>query len=247
MATHLGLGQALRVMRSDVSRSGVGNWRKETLVDIVMSLAFTTRAIPGVQEHLEAAHKLALASPAHGGGIDAAIKHLRGVVPRPVSTAAGCLGDEDPNVVAEDSTGGGPPSCSATDDNCGTGIIASDSGPSQSLSKTSQSLSLIWQMLYAQKHVSLPTVASSALKLLVIGITLLPSATLAPAIPGETPIALTGIHGHGHATRETAKRVRTAPTPRSTTTGTGTAAATSKDTTTTTTIMVVQYGSWNKN
>ncbi len=102
MATHLGLGQALRVMRSDVSRSGVGNWRKETLVDIIVSLAFATRAIPGVQEHLEAAHKIALASPAHGGGIEAAIKHLNGVAPQPNNTTVDYLGDENPNMGVED-------------------------------------------------------------------------------------------------------------------------------------------------
>lgn len=76
MATHLGLGKALRVMRGEFSRSSVLSWRKESIVDVVVSFAMTTRAIPGVQGHLEAAHSVALKSPSNGGGIEAAITQL---------------------------------------------------------------------------------------------------------------------------------------------------------------------------
>ncbi len=49
------------------------------LVDTLMSLALSTGAIPGVQQHLEAAHKLAVASPANGGGVQAAMEMLKSV------------------------------------------------------------------------------------------------------------------------------------------------------------------------
>ncbi len=95
MATHLGLGKALRVMKNDATRSCVGNLKKDQLVDIIMSLAFTARAIPGVQSHLEAAHRIALASPAQGGGMEAALLHLKGVVWQSDPTTASQDGDED--------------------------------------------------------------------------------------------------------------------------------------------------------
>ncbi len=86
MATHLGLGRGLQVMKGDIPRSSVGNWRKDTLVDVVMSLAIATKAIPGMQEHLEGAHRIALASPANGGGIEAAMRQLKEAVLHPNSS-----------------------------------------------------------------------------------------------------------------------------------------------------------------
>lgn len=62
----------------------MGNWRKETLVDVAISLAFAARAIPGVLDHLEAAHTLSVASPACGGGMEAAITQLKSVVLKPI-------------------------------------------------------------------------------------------------------------------------------------------------------------------
>ncbi len=132
MATHLGLGQALRVMRSDVSRNGVGNWRKETLVDIIVSLAFATRAIPGVQEHLEAAHKIALASPAHGGGIEAAMKHLNGVVPQLNNATVDYPGDKDPNMGVDDRKSEDSAGPSASGTTCDTDVVDTSSRTSLS-------------------------------------------------------------------------------------------------------------------
>ncbi len=91
MATHLGLAQALRVMRDETTRSGLDKWRKESLVDTIMSLAFTARAIPGVLHDLEAAHTLSIASPSKGGGMEAAIEQLSKVVRQSHSDGAAAL------------------------------------------------------------------------------------------------------------------------------------------------------------
>ncbi len=109
MATHLGLGQGLRVMKNDITRTGVGSLRKENLVDIIMSLSFAVRAIPGVQKHLEEAHKITIASPACGGGVDAAMAYLKGVVCQPVPTAESTSPDEakPDNLVQAGNSGGG--------------------------------------------------------------------------------------------------------------------------------------------
>ncbi len=83
MATHLGLGKAIRVMRNEITRSSLDKLRKESLVDMIVSLAFTTRAIPGVQGHLETAHALSCTSPSNGGGMEAVIRQLKDVCPNP--------------------------------------------------------------------------------------------------------------------------------------------------------------------
>ncbi len=77
MATHCGLGRAIRVLKGETSRSTLLGWRKEVIVDVLMSLAIPAGAIPGLQQHLEAAHRLAVASPANGGGMEAAMAHLK--------------------------------------------------------------------------------------------------------------------------------------------------------------------------
>ncbi len=45
-----------------------------------MSLAIAAKVIPGMQELLEASHTIAMASPANGGGIKAAVTHLKDAV-----------------------------------------------------------------------------------------------------------------------------------------------------------------------
>ncbi len=92
MATHVGLGQGLRVMRDELTRSSLSSLRKESLVDVVISLAFTTRSIPGIRGHLEAAYKTACSSPSCGGGMDAALKQLACVAwqPDPAGTSLSC-------------------------------------------------------------------------------------------------------------------------------------------------------------
>ncbi len=83
MATHCGLGQGIRVLKGDVSRSTLAGWRKEALVDALMSLALSSGAIPGVREHLEVAHRVSIKSPANGGGMEAARAYLKDVVLQP--------------------------------------------------------------------------------------------------------------------------------------------------------------------
>ncbi len=80
MATHLGLGRGVRVMKGEISRTTLQGWRKDALVDVVMSLALAAGAIPDVCGHLEAAHVVAVASPSRGGGVEAAVQQLRNVV-----------------------------------------------------------------------------------------------------------------------------------------------------------------------
>ncbi len=46
-------------------------------MDALMSLASPAGATPGLHQHLEAAHRLAVAAPANGGGMEAAIAHLK--------------------------------------------------------------------------------------------------------------------------------------------------------------------------
>ncbi len=119
MATHLGLGQGLKVLRGDISRSFVHSWRKDLLVDVVMSLALTTGAIPGIREHLEAAHKLALASPSNGGGMDAAMVHLKSAAWRADEpTTPLCEDDRDLAVDngEVDNSGSGPTAASIAED-----------------------------------------------------------------------------------------------------------------------------------
>ncbi len=137
MATHLGLGQGLRVMKNEITRSGLGSLRKESLVDMIVSLSFAVRAIPGVQKHLEEAHKITIASPAHGGGVEAAMAYLNGVVCQPVPSASAASPEEarldnpvqannsdggidtvDPTGVTEDST---TTPCGSTNENASAG------------------------------------------------------------------------------------------------------------------------------
>ncbi len=116
MATHLGLGQGLRVMRDELTRSSLGNLRKESLVDVVISLAFTTRSIPGVRDHLQAAHKLACTSPAHGGGMEAALRQLSeivGIDPVPALTPPSDNADSE----------------ASTEESGGDKALATDGGP----------------------------------------------------------------------------------------------------------------------
>lgn len=98
MATHLGLGQGIRVMRQEITRSTIANWRKDSLVDVIMSFTMAAGSIPGVRGHLEAAHAVALKSPANGGGVDAAIKLLRTVTlqsePSPTTISSGAVPSE---------------------------------------------------------------------------------------------------------------------------------------------------------
>ncbi len=77
MATHCGLGRAIRVLKGETSRGTLLGWRKEVIVDVLMSLAIPAGAIPGLPQHLEAAHRLAVASPANGGGMEAAMAFLK--------------------------------------------------------------------------------------------------------------------------------------------------------------------------
>lgn len=99
MATHCGLGQAIRVQKTEITRGTLAGWRKEVLVDVLMSLAMATGAIPGIQQHLEAAHKVAVASPAHGGGMEAAMTLLKGVgTYSPASSADAGDGCPDANL-----------------------------------------------------------------------------------------------------------------------------------------------------
>ncbi len=105
MATYLGLGQALKVMRSDISRGGLHGWKKDSLVDALVSLAFAARAIPGILGHLEAACDLARASPSHGGGIDAAIRQLKDATWHPSLVANdGDSGDVGDSVATQESS-----------------------------------------------------------------------------------------------------------------------------------------------
>ncbi len=95
-------------MKNVTCRSGVDKLRKERLVDIIMSLAFTARAIPGVQDHLQAAYTIALKSPACGGGMDAALRHLNGLGCHPASKAAmsSSEGDDDVDPVPSNQSPG---------------------------------------------------------------------------------------------------------------------------------------------
>ncbi len=65
------------MLKGDTSRCTVQGWRKEAIVDAFISLARCSGAIPGIQQHLQAAHKLAVASPAQGGGMEAAMRQLK--------------------------------------------------------------------------------------------------------------------------------------------------------------------------
>ncbi len=104
MATFCGLGQGIKVLKGDISRSTLAGWRKEVLVDALMSLALSSGAIPGVQKHLEAAHKLSIASPANGGGMEAARTYLKGVE---LQSNSECLSPEDDADAVDDSNGSG--------------------------------------------------------------------------------------------------------------------------------------------
>ncbi len=108
MATYNGFSQGLRIMRTEITRGSVQGWRKETIVDVVMSLALTTGAIPGVREVLEAACSVARASPANGGGIDAAMQQLRRADwrPNPQATEPLSTDDGDPDALTQESDGG---------------------------------------------------------------------------------------------------------------------------------------------
>ncbi len=100
MATHLGLGHGIRVLKQEITRGALEKWRKEVLVDTLMSLALSTGAIPGLQQHLEAAHKVAVASPANGGGVQAAMSFLKSVGTYVVPTTgedSATLGNDDPD------------------------------------------------------------------------------------------------------------------------------------------------------
>ncbi len=68
------------------------------IVDALMSLAMCTGAIPGLQQHLESAHKVAVASPAQGGGMEAAMAQLRQVGQQPHACVSDNLGDDDGSV-----------------------------------------------------------------------------------------------------------------------------------------------------
>ncbi len=85
MATHCGLGKGIKVLRREITRSTVAGWRKEVLVDVLMSLAVSSGMVPGLDQHLEAAYKLSIASPANGGGMDVAMRYLKNVGQQPTS------------------------------------------------------------------------------------------------------------------------------------------------------------------
>ncbi len=106
MATHCGLGQGIKVLKGYTSRSTLAGWRKEVLVDVLMSLALSSGAIPGVQKHLEAAHKLSVAAPANGGGMEAAMAYLKGVGLQSESSSE-CLSSDGDAGAVEASHGSG--------------------------------------------------------------------------------------------------------------------------------------------
>ncbi len=119
-------------MRNDITRPSVHNWRKDTLVDVVMSLAFATRAIPGVQGHLEAACSVARASPSNGGGIEAAMQQLKGVKWQHAQSPS-ISGDPpsppDTDVPSQQSSSGttfGSGDCSAAVDDSAGNVLAAD-------------------------------------------------------------------------------------------------------------------------
>ncbi len=93
-------------MRTEITRSSVHSWRKETIVDVVMSLALTTGAIPGVREVLEAACSVARASPANGGGIEAAVQQLKRADWRPSPQATEPLSADNVDPDARDGDSG---------------------------------------------------------------------------------------------------------------------------------------------
>ncbi len=104
-------------MKNEVTRSALGSLRKEALVDIVVSLSFAVRAIPAVQKHLEEAHKITIASPACGGGVEAAMTYLSSVVCQSVPAAA---------VISPDKTQ--PDDLVQANNNSSGGLDAVDSG-----------------------------------------------------------------------------------------------------------------------
>lgn len=101
-------------MRGEISRSGIHNWKKDRLVDVVMSLSIATGAIPGIRGHLEAAHAVAVASPANGGGIEAAMLQLRNLVLHPDPTSSS---GHPVNPGAQDTSAGGAQDTQEEDNN----------------------------------------------------------------------------------------------------------------------------------
>ncbi len=108
MATHCGLAQAIKVLKQDVSRSALQGWRKEAIVDAFISLARCAGAVPGLQQHLESAHKLAVASPAKGGGMEAAMGHLRAIGQQPNACVNGDSSGDDDSTNSGDGGSGDP-------------------------------------------------------------------------------------------------------------------------------------------
>ncbi len=119
------------MLNGDFSRSAIQGWRKEVVVDALMSLAMCTGAIPGLQGHLEAAHKLAVASPAQGGGVEAAMLQLKGLGQQPNTCDSGDSTDHLSPVSPE-----------GEDDNSCCSIVANEENPSTPLASCKSSCNL---------------------------------------------------------------------------------------------------------